>query len=81
MSKVTVTLATRYSYLYYIAVLIRFSVHCYLPIIFSVCCWANFLMFTLSGENTVKCLESFREKIVSVHRKNIFFIHEYNDKN
>ena len=36
----------------------RFSVYCYLPIIFSVCCkLANFLMFTVSEENTVKCSE------------------------
>ena len=35
-----------------------FSVYCYLPIIFSVCCkLANFLMFTVSEENTVKCSE------------------------
>ena len=33
-------------------------------------------MFTVSGENTVKCLEGFRKKIVSVHRKNIYFTHE-----
>ena len=37
-----------------------FSVKCYLPIFFSVCCYIGhffFLMFTASGRNTVKCLE------------------------
>ena len=38
-------------------------------------------MFTVSRENIFKCLEGFREKIVSVHRKNISFTHEYNDEN
>ena len=28
-------------------------------------------MFTISGENTVLCLEAFGEKTVFVHRKNI----------
>ena len=46
MSKVVVTLATWYSYLYYIESGwgLLFSVN-YLLMIFSVCCWANFVMF------------------------------------
>ena len=40
----------------------------------------NFLMFTLSRENTVKCLEGFREKLASDHCKNMFR-YEYNDDN
>ena len=60
----------------YTRVWIGFSVKCYLPIIFSVCCLIRqfFLMFTISGENTVPCLEAFGEKTVSVHRKNILFL-------
>ena len=36
-------------------------------------------MFTISGENTVPCLEAFDEKTVSVHRKNISFTYEHNE--
>ena len=37
-----------------------FSVKCYLPIFFSVCCYnGHFLIVTVSGKNTVKCLECF----------------------
>ena len=36
--------------------------------------FANFLMFTISGENAIPCLEAFGEKTVSVHRKNILFL-------
>ena len=65
----------------YTRVWIGFSVKCYLPIIFSVCCLIRqfFLMFTISGENTVPCLEAFGEKTVSVHRKNISFTYEHNE--
>ena len=38
-----------------------------------------FLMFTISGENTVPCLEAFGDKTVSVHRKNISFTYEHNE--
>ena len=36
-------------------------------------------MFTISGENTVPCLEAFGEKTVSVHRKDISFKYEHNE--
>ena len=41
--------------------------------------FANFLMFTISGENAIPCLEAFGEKTVSVHRKNISFTYEHNE--
>lgn len=36
-------------------------------------------MFTISGENTVPCLEAFGDKTVSGHRKNISFTYEHNE--
>ena len=43
---------------------------------------ANFLMFTISGENTVKCLEGFsgKKKILSVGYRNLSFTCEISEK-
>ena len=46
----------------------RFSVKCYLPITFSrfAVRLANFYLFTVSGENTVNCLEGFFHSLLTI---------------